>query len=81
MTYIKFKQEVEKLGESCKVYDFGCDVYVVYNKTVIATISKTQPYHGVILVQIVNDIESKLLNLCCELMRTPINERGEPNDI
>lgn len=81
MTYKEFKENVEELGLRCKFYDYGCDVYVVYHKTVIATISKTQPYHGVILVQIVNDIESKLLNLCCELIRTPINERGSINDL
>lgn len=77
MTYIEFKQEVEKLGTRCKIYDFGCDVYVVYNKTVIATISNTQPYHGVILVQTINNIESKLLNLCCKFLQTPLDERGE----
>lgn len=75
MTYQEFEKKVEDLGASCRFYDFGCDVYVVYHKTVIATISKTQPYHGVILVQIVNDIESKLLNLCCKLMQTPLEER------
>lgn len=75
MTYKEFEENVEELGASCRFYDFGCDVYVAYNKTVIAKISKTQPCHGVILVQTVNDIESKLLHLCCKLIQTPLDER------
>ena len=79
MTYKEFEKEIEKLGASCRFYEVGCNVYVLYQNTILATISKTQPYHSDILFnQILTDTENdKLLTLCCKLMRTPIDERGE----
>ena len=74
ITYKEFKKEVEKLGAICKFYE---NVYVIYHNTVVATIFRTHPHHGVILFQILNDTESKLLNLCCKLMQRPLKNRGE----
>lgn len=79
MTYEKFKKEIKKLGATCKSYKAGSYfLYVLYDNTIIATIPKTQANCGDIFINhILNDTESKLLILCCELIQTPLDERGK----
>lgn len=78
MTYKEFKENVEELGLRCKFYCYGVNVYSIDDYTIV-TIYNTKQYNGVINFRsISSDIKSnKLLNLCCELMRTPLDERGE----
>lgn len=79
MTYEKFKKEVEELGLRCKFYDYGVNVCLMDCDYHLATIYNTIKYFGIISFNsiLIRFDTSKLFNLCCELMQTPINERGE----
>lgn len=72
MTYEKFKKEVEELGLRCKFYDYGVNVCLMDCDYHLATIYNTIKYFGIISFD-----TSKLFNLCCELMQTPLDERGK----
>jgi len=79
VTYKEFKDGVEKLGLRCKFYDYGVSVCLMDCDYHLATIYNTIKYFGIIsfnLILISFDT-SKLFNLCCELMQTPLDERGE----
>lgn len=78
ITYKEFKKEVEELGLRCEFYCYGVNVYSIDDYTIV-TIYNTKQYNGVINFRSISSgIKSnKLLNLCCELMQTPPNERGE----
>lgn len=77
MTYKEFKERVEELGLSCRFYDYGVNVYSI-DDLAIATIYDIKRYFGVINFNssLISFDTSKLFNLCCELMQTPLDERG-----
>ena len=79
MTYKKFKQEVEKLGLRCIFYDYGVSVCLMDCDYHLATIYNTIKYFGIISFNsIFSSFDtSKLFNLCCELIQTPLDERGK----
>lgn len=79
MTYEIFKHGVEELGLRCKFYDYGVSVCLADEDYIIATIYNTKRYFGVISFNpiLISFDTSKLFNLCCELMQTPLDERGE----
>lgn len=83
MTYKEFKENVEELGLRCKFYDYGVSVCLMNCDYLIATIYDTKQYYGVISFNsiLISFDTSKLFNLCCELMRTPLDERGSINDL
>nr|DAM85318.1 MAG TPA: hypothetical protein [Caudoviricetes sp.] len=78
MTYKEFKERVEELGLSCRFYDYGVNVYSI-DDFAIATIYDTKRYFGVINFNSSLDSIKKvaLLWLCYDLMRTPLENRGE----
>ena len=77
MTYKEFEKRVKQLGATCRSYKAGSYLlYVLHHNILIATIHKTQTNCGdVFITHILNDTDSKLLILCCELMQTPLDER------
>lgn len=83
MTYREFKKEVEELGLRCIFYDYGVSVYLMDYDYHVATIYNTIKYFGIISFNsiLISFDTSKLFNLCCELMQTPLDERGSINDL
>ena len=79
MTYKIFKQGVEELGLRCKFDPYGVGVYLADMDYSIAFIFCEKSYYGSIhFSPTLSSFESGvLLILCCELMQTPPNERGE----
>lgn len=79
MTYKEFKRKVEELGISCRFYDFGTTIDLVVNDGFVATFYKRQSDDTNIRLKatVNSDKIHKLLDLCCEMARTPINERGK----
>lgn len=78
MTYKEFKERVEELGLSCRFYAYGVDVCLA-DDLAIATIYDLKRYFGVINFNSNLDSIKKvaLLWLCYDLMRTPLDNRGE----
>ena len=83
MTYREFKTGVDDLGLRYKFYDYGVSVCLMDCDYHLATIYNTTKYFGIISFNsiLISFDTSKLFNLCCELMQTPINERGSINDL
>lgn len=78
MTYKRFTTKVKKLGLRWKFYDYGVSVYLADDDYIIATIYDTKRYYGVIsFSSSLGATSNRLLYLCCELMRTPLENRGE----
>lgn len=83
VTYKEFKDGVEELGLRCIFYDYGVSVCLMDCNYHLATIYNTIKYFGIISFNsiFISFDTSKLFNLCCELMRTPLDERGKLSDL
>lgn len=79
MTYKEFKQGVEELGLVYTHYKNGVQVYSPDIHELIVFMSIGAQYSFSIIPDFIlsNDINDKLLDLCCEMARTPVDERGE----
>lgn len=79
MTYEKFKKGVEDLGLRCKFYNFGVSVFLADEDYIVATIYNTKRYFGVISFSpsLSNITNNDLLYWCYDLIRTPLENRGE----
>lgn len=79
MTYKEFKENVEELGLRCKFYDYGVSVCLMDCDYHLATIYNTKRYFGVISFSpsLSNITNNDLLYWCYDLIRTPLENRGE----
>ena len=79
MTYKEFEIEVEKLGLRCKFYDYGVSVCLMDCDYHLATIYNTIKYFGIISFSpsLSNITNNDLLYWCYDLIRTPLENRGE----
>ncbi|WP_288847890.1 hypothetical protein [uncultured Sneathia sp.] len=79
MTYKELKQKVEELGLSCRFYDFGTTIDLVVDDGFVATFYKWRTDDANIRLKVTVNIDKihRLLELCCEMARTPIRERGD----
>lgn len=77
MTYEKFKQKVEELGIDCRFHVFETTIDLVVGDGFVVTFYKRQLDDiNIRLKPTVNsDKIHRLLDLCCEMARTPIDER------
>lgn len=76
MTYEKFKQKVEELGISCKFYSFGTTTNLVGDDFMVTFYNRQLNNTDIRFNTSVNsDKIHRLLDLCCEMARTPLNER------
>lgn len=86
MTYKKFKQKVEELGlgYNCYGYGIGFRTFLLDGKgdRFLIVLSKhnqfVNPYFNPKLSE---SIKNKVIDLCFELTKTPINERGKRSDL
>lgn len=83
MTYKKFKKEIEELGLRYKFYDDVVSVCLINSYCSIAAIFVKHRYSGIIEFDssLSDSKYNKLLYLCCELMQTPLDERGKLSDL
>lgn len=83
MTYKEFKKEIEELGLRYKFYDDAVGVCLIDKDYIIALIFYEKRYYGTVNFNsnLGAIISNKLLYLCYDLIRTPLDERGEPNDL
>lgn len=79
MTYKEFKENVEELGLRCKFYDYGVSVCLMDCDYHLATIYNTIKYFGIISFSpsLSNITNNDLLYWCYDLIRTPLENRGE----
>lgn len=86
MTYEKFKQKVEELGLGYNCYGcgFGSQIFIIDGEggRFLIAFSKhnifVNPYFNPNLSE---SIKNKMIDLCFELTKTPINERGKRSDL
>lgn len=86
MTYEKFKQKVEELGlgYSCYGCGFGRQIFIIDGEgdRFLIVLSKhnifVNPYFN---PKLSKSIKNKMIDLCFELTKTPINERGKRSDL
>lgn len=77
MTYIKFKKEIEKMRLVCdysyyviSVFDSNGNPLAYINQTTLNSMSTIST-----VSQLPENVSYKLLTLCYELARTPLDER------
>ena len=78
MTYEEFEKGVEKLGLKCTYGKYSVQVYLTEDE-VQAIVDKDKQFIATIYLTsslISDDVKDKLLDLCCELTRTPLEKRG-----
>lgn len=79
MTYIEFKDGVEELGLDYTLHNNGViQVCLKGNHDIIVLISTGVRYSFNIISDFIlsDNTKDKLLDLCCELTRTPLEKRG-----
>lgn len=83
MTYKELKQKAEKLGINCRFHNLGTTVNLVGGDGFVVTFYELQPYDINIYLKATANSNKihRLLDLCCELAKTPSEKRGNINDL
>lgn len=77
MTYKEFKDEIKKLGLRYVRCKCGSHVLLMLFNKLIATISIYEQYQFDmnLNISLSDDVTHKIIDLCCKLIKTPLEER------